>query len=1201
MASIRQIVGVRSTNDMFPDNTSTSKVKVSTEKKIENESKRKISDNEIKTLSHFEYDEEQDQLISHKSIESTSNELLLGDQHTISSGSENVFFTNSGSNTNYFPMWGGLKDQSIEANQGASGVIPPSGRVFSDMTSLSLGGNPAPDTSISYSGTTKFDNNISGLGITTVSAENIDDSTDLEYRLKINNKLVYKQTLPRDQGKSNVGEDILAGDTVKWFFNHPIDIVSGTNVHAEIQKVRRSDNTELGLFNVRKGDTLEGGVYRYQTILHNRVFEDKDLELISPYLKYKSMDFKLDSTGSSVLLRDLSLGSDNVLAAYNINELKAIEVNNNIQIKVRNGKKIIIESLPITNASINGFTVSSVLGNAVSQVNDLFSNTSGFLVNDSFVNGFSLDGNNLTLTLSDNSSYTVDVTSLRVDQNKFVHFGSLEGSDLTLTMTDSTKVRIPVADLAIDTDTTVMSGVSSGTDLVLTMSDNSTLTIDATSLYTGDSNEVVSGNVIGKDLVLFMADASQITIDASNMINGASLSAEKLKWAVSYGSTADTSVSVGSIKDELLNSQPFKFINKLHLGEEFRFNMPTSQDLILGLWSGSQSPTNEGGLLPSNYSTAFAFDRGTSRFVDSSNTIIRTLDNYIPANSSMGIKFGADQHLTLVHYTVLGENEIAKTNTPISEDQFFLQMGGYADAVFPNGYIKSPNFSIVHDHDDSEAGLINGVEALTVIKSDFSISAGEKFLFTLRDEIHQSDIYFGTNYSGAATGNSNAVQELESEFLWDSTGKIYFSGWDFTYGSSDNYNTYGSDITLSLRYNEDNTLTINNESYGGSQIAIANENADGNPLNLYIGFAESVSQYSDIPAVSKQLIFQRTQPIAQFGAQIYDVNVTVQEGEYFSQRLNGGTIKPSEIGFVDKPYWLGLQNNSNGFYISFLTPEFVEGGQNTYEIDAYAATILGGRSEFKLTVNVEQNSYSNTHSLAGGFAYTNGSNVEMFEEFSWSDADPWSLTAWIKDPVYSMGGKVFFYYGRDYYEASSGGVISMEVNVTDFIIKYGDFHPSGRNNGIKITYPGVLSDGWNHIGVKYAGRGYAANDGMNWEVAINGQPYPFFMANVVQTPYSDGIDMFASKLIINSRSTFTGVDPLDMGLINQIALWDHDMVNMDDAYNRGKVFDLNTLDSYQRPKHFWEFPVDNGEVSDLIGNCDLITSGVNLSQNTPPK
>ena len=179
--------------------------------------------------------------------------------------------------------------------------------------------------------------------------------------------------------------------------------------------------------------------------------------------------------------------------------------------------------------------------------------------------------------------------------------------------------------------------------------------------------------------------------------------------------------------------------------------------------------------------------------------------------------------------------------------------------------------------------------------------------------------------------------------------------------------------------------------------------------------------------------------------------------------------------------------------------------------------------------------------------------------------------------------------------------VVVEVNVTDFIIKYGDFHPSGRNNGIKITYPGVLSDGWNHIGVKYAGRGYAANDGMNWEVAINGQPYPFFMANVVQTPYSDGIDMFASKLIINSRSTFTGVDPLDMGLINQIALWDHDMVNMDDAYNRGKVFDLNTLDSYQRPKHFWEFPVDNGEISDLIGNCDLITSGVNLSQNTPPK
>ena len=82
---------------------------------------RTITDEEIETLSHFEYDAEQDQLIADRAIETTLNSLFLGEQHKMSSGSENIFFTNLSSDINFFPMWGGLKDQSITANQGASG------------------------------------------------------------------------------------------------------------------------------------------------------------------------------------------------------------------------------------------------------------------------------------------------------------------------------------------------------------------------------------------------------------------------------------------------------------------------------------------------------------------------------------------------------------------------------------------------------------------------------------------------------------------------------------------------------------------------------------------------------------------------------------------------------------------------------------------------------------------------------------------------------------------------------------------------------------------------------------------------------------------------------------------------------------------------------------------------------------------------
>ena len=354
MAIIRDVVGVNDGGDLFPDNTNSANINVATDNTLSNDSTdyvtgRTITDTEIKTLSHFEYDPAQDQLIANRAIETTLNSLFLGEQHKMSSGSENIFFTNLSSDINFFPMWGGLKDQSVTANQGASGFIPPSGRVFSDMFSLPLGGNPDPATAIGYAGDNYFGVNISGLGITTVAAETIDISTRLEYRIEINGRNVYKQVLPRNGSRSNVGQNIYAGDTIEWFFDHPVDVRAGTTLYAEIQKVRESDDLDLGIFQVRQGDQLQAdGNYRYQATVHNRLFEDKDLELISPYLKYKAMDFGLDSTGSTILLRDLSLGTDNLLVPHAVNTLEATANGTEIQIKVKAGAKIIVESLPVS-------------------------------------------------------------------------------------------------------------------------------------------------------------------------------------------------------------------------------------------------------------------------------------------------------------------------------------------------------------------------------------------------------------------------------------------------------------------------------------------------------------------------------------------------------------------------------------------------------------------------------------------------------------------------------------------------------------------------------------------------------------------------------------------------------------------------------------------------------------------------------------
>ena len=512
---IREITGVNDGGDLFPDNTNSSTNNTASDATNVNVSathisRRTITDEEIETLSHFRYDQEQDQLIGDRAIETTLNSLFLGEQHKMSSGAENIFFTNLGNETNFYPMWGGLKDQSVTANQGADGFIPPSGRVYSDMFSLPLGGSPTLNTT-GYSGPNYFGVNIAGLGITTTAGEDVEVGISLVYLLSVNDKNVYKQILPTTEKR-------FAGDLIEWFFDHPVEIHAGTTIFAEIRKVDRTTDTDYGVFQVREGDQLQAdGNYRYQAIVHNRLFEDKDLELISPYLKYKAMDFGLDSTGSTILLRDLSLGADSLLVPHAVNTLEAIANGTEIQIKIKGGAKVIVESLPVNAVSINGAFVNSVLNQAVVQLNAVFTNVSGFASDDTFVDSFTLVGNDLTLGLNDGVSYTVDVTTLGVDENNFVASGSLSGSDLTLTMADATTVVIDASSLAVDTNDVVESGTLNGDDLELTLSNASVITIDVSALAVDTTLYVVSGVLNGTDLDLTMSDASVVTIDASSL------------------------------------------------------------------------------------------------------------------------------------------------------------------------------------------------------------------------------------------------------------------------------------------------------------------------------------------------------------------------------------------------------------------------------------------------------------------------------------------------------------------------------------------------------------------------------------------------------------------------------------------------------------------------------------------------------------
>ena len=1252
------------------------------------------------TLSHFIYNPVTDKLEADRAIETTLNSLFLGEQHKMSSGSENIFFTNLTSDINFFPMWGGLKDQSITANQGASGFIPPSGRIYSDMFSLPLRGNPNPITAVPYAGDNFFGVNITGLGITTTAAEDVAPTVRLEYRIEIAGKNVYKQVLPRDTARSSAASQIYSGDVIEWYFDHPVDVRSGTTLYAEIMKVDIATDTDLGAFLVREGDVANSdGSFQYQATVHNRLFEDKDLELISPYLKYKAMDFKLDATGSTVLLRDLSLGSDNVLVPHAVNTLEAIANGTEIQIKIKDGAKVLVESLPVNAISIDGSYVNSVLNQAVIQLNEIFTNTAGFISTDAFVNSFTLSGNDLTLGLNDGVSYTVDVTSLGVDENNFVASGSLSGSDLTLTMDDATTVVIDASSLAIDTndvvqsgtlngddleltlsnssvitidvsalavDTTlyVVSGVLNGTDLELTMSDSSTVTIDASSLaidsdttITGgevsgtdilldvsdgstltidastlggsgsSGNPVVSGSVIGTNLVLVLDDATQITIDASNMINGSTGLATSSGWFISYGTNANNPVGSGTTQYNnngtyLYNEGPYYFGEDLSRGSEFKFNMTTGQQWRLGIWDGAETPVayNQGQTTVTNWGTVFSYLNSGNRFVNSTNTDVASYQSgteYVVANGApLSLRFGNDGHLTLLDLTGGNEVIIGKTTIALNVQSFKVQFGGWAGATFPNGIISNSNFiwDVVHDFDNSENGVINGVEDHTVIESTISIEQGEKIMFNLDEQ--GRNVNFGTSYvGGVSSGLSTAEEELGNRFIYMTNESVNFefsgsSAWNVNTNSTyyfDNgagvvgYRKGSSSGTsgtgqvqgmFSLRFNSDGKLTIYSEDNNEKVATAKVDPAVGSSVKLYIGYTDATTAYTAIPQISKQTIGGGSQPDVNFVPTVADQTASVTEGDVLNFQIVSSDNIVNQFVESDAPSWMTLNQNSG--VLSGTAPAFLGTSADTIVVNCKAGNAVGGSVDFTVTITISEDvSYTNTNSLQFGNSSTqlvgNASNVTALQRASngAGASDAWSISLWVYPSSNSNQESIFYYGGTN--PATDGAITLEQTSGANLAFGYG----KTGNVILAVAINTFTLNQWNHVLVTYDGGATGVNNAdlssylLSFNMFING-------ANAV-SQYShagNGYDGGIAAQDFRLGRYTSGTPRHFNGKINQVGIWDSDQsANVSTIYNGGATQDLSLL--ADAPAHYYEIENSVTTISDSIGNADL--TGYNFS------
>ena len=932
-------------------------------------------------------------------------------------------------------------------------------------------------------------------------------------------------------------------------------------------------------------------------------------------------DISVDNTGSVIINEGVG---GNRLNPYKVNDLQAVAFGTKIKVILKGSDKIQF-TVPVAGCSIDGTFVNSVLNQAIVQLNLVFTNTVGFAAGNSVVDTFTLVGDDLTIALADGTSYTVDVTSLGVDENNFVSSGVLNGTNLVLSMDDATQVTVDASGLGLDENDVIVSGEFSGSDLILTLSDASTVTIDASTLSTGTSLNVVSGSVVGDDIILVMSDGTSITIDAANMINGSALTAVNDEWFISYGASANQavgqSISDGTlIGGVALNFQgPYYYGQALTRGSEFKFNFQHSggYNFIFGIWDGLEEATQFGSsstylgqLATSNWSTGFRYQGG---FLSSNNTSLTNSNSggkYVLSNGTpLVLRFGLDGHLTLFDTSGATEVEILTTQAALSVNEFNVQMGVWANGQFFNTIISESGWEIVHDFDGSENGIFDGIKDHTVLRRLLSIVPGEKFMFDL-DRLGSNET-FGTLYSGAASGAGSAEEQIVNEFTYaPNEGVAPGTAWTVD-TSATNYFLAGGGIPswrvggsqakqgmFSLRYLSDNSLELWSETEN-ELIATSLLAADGLALGFYMGADESMT-YNEIPTVTKQSITQGTQPNDLYKATVADQSVSVEEQYAVNYQIVSSNNIVNQFVLVDAPSWLTV-NQTTGI-VSGTAPAYAGSGVDVIAVNAKAGNAIGGTVDFVLTVSVVSYGSTNTKSLQFGggskFLQAPASGVAGALARSSSNgqgaSDAWTISMWVKPSTASNFQTIFYYGGDDI--INEGRIEISQTSTNTILFKYGSASNHMTAFGIN-QYPW---NQWNHVMISYDG-GATTNTQAEFSEYMS-ERFTFSINgvngfnNIAHANYGYVGNIIADKFRIGRlMGTPAGNDNYLLGgNMDQLAIWSSDQrANLTTIYNGGETQDLSLL--AEAPQHFYEMEDSVTTITDSIGGADLTGFGFTAS------
>jgi len=1090
---------------------------------------------------YFEYNPITDRLEANKNIEVKKHGFFIGGKYKMASGNSNLYYEDLSTKGNQYPVMGEVFDQSLAENQVAGGgVSTPKMRLFGDFQQIPLGGTPVDDTSIPYDGDNYFPFNISGVGITTRAAEAVSSSQQLKYEIIVNDISVYIQYL--DNGAIAVNEDIT------WYFDHPLDIEAGTTLKATVYKVSTVDNQEVndGILQVCEGSASPT---RYATTVLNRFFEDKDLELISPYTNYQSMDFGLDSTGSTILLRDLSLGTDSLLASHAVNTLEAIADGTTIKIKLKDGAKVIVKSLPVSAASIDGSFVNSVLNQAIVQLNAIFTNTAGFASDDTFVNSFALSGNDLTLGLNDGVSYTVGISSLGVDTNSFVSSGALSGSDL-----------------------------------VLTMSDGSTVTIDATNMINGSSalatssGWFISYGTNANQAVGFSTNDATIASQLPFYFGEALAQGSEFRW--NFGSNGGGNLIIG-IWDGA--ESPVAY----NAGANTASNWGTSFTYAGGFTDSSNST-----LTTTNAGAKYVVTNGTAMGIKFDYNGYLTLIDYSGGTEVEVAKTS---------------NPLAVSSFNL---QMYTWVNGTLPNGIINNvdYI----WDIEHDYAGTEAGVLNGVLTHTILKRNLALSVGEQYMIPLDKQGAGETFGFNYTgaTTGVVTAEDDLEKSFKYQTNESIIADVNWahntaaSGYFVAGGTIDSYRVGGAGTEMgliSVRYLTGNTLEIWSET-NNELIASSTVHPDGSDIYLHFG-VNGNTNYSDLPIISKQTIGQGSQPLIDFVPTVANQTASVTEGDVLNFQIISSDNIVNQFVESDAPSWMSLDQASG--ILSGTAPAYLGTAADTIVVNCKAGNAVGGTVNFTVTITIAQVAYTNNKSLnlngTNSFLQGNPVNLTALERASNGDGSAWTISMWVKPSSNTSTQTLLVYGAGDDY---NGGAITLkQQGGSSLILNYGTVY----NNIILVVGNAFSAGNWQHVLVTFDGGTTGVSSG---STAAYYSRFNIYIDSVLQTAvgvasnygYNGAISGAnpSDNIFRIGRASNVHNNYYD-GTINQIAIWDTDeTANVSTIYNSGSTQDLSLLAS--APSNYYEIETSVTTITDVSGNADLTGYNfvaANLVTNTP--